>query len=89
VPPGAVGGAADPEKARAARALQSGDSLAAMEAFERLAAKKDEDRVEKEAKVALLNETSFDRRRQVRQACLVAPEALSERIARMDCPAGK
>ncbi|KAK9814648.1 hypothetical protein WJX72_009237 [[Myrmecia] bisecta] len=42
-----------------------GDSLAAMEAFTRLAAKHEESREEKEARVALLNETSFDRRRQV------------------------
>lgn len=39
------------------------DSLAAMEAFTKLAAKRDEQRGEQEAKTPLLNETSFDRRR--------------------------
>lgn len=39
------------------------DSLAAMEAFTKMAAKRDEEKGEREAKTPLLNETSFDRRR--------------------------
>lgn len=60
-----LGGGKDPEKQKAVEALQQGDSLAAMEAFTRLAAKHEEVRPETEARVAHLNETSFDRRRQV------------------------
>lgn len=49
----------------AKKALAAGDSLAAMEAFTKLAAKREEERVEQEARMPLLNETSFDRRRTV------------------------
>ena len=41
------------------------DSLAAMQKFEKMAADRDAARVARESKVELLNETSFDRRRQV------------------------
>lgn len=51
--------------AAAAARKQSEDSLAAMEKFTRMAADRDRQRVAKERKVELLNETSFDRRRQV------------------------
>lgn len=56
-----------PEAARAKAALEQGDSVAAMEQFAKLAerheqAKPDKDR---EPVVGMLNETSFDRRRQV------------------------
>eukprot|EP00884_Botryococcus_braunii_P010453 jgi/Botrbrau1/19409/Bobra.0338s0036.1 len=60
-----LGGVEDPVKQKAVAALQQGDSLAAMEAFARLAAKHEETRPEAEAKVHHLNETSFDRRRQL------------------------
>lgn len=50
---------------REAKAVKAEDSMAAMAAFEALAKKHEESRVEKEQKIALLNETSFDRRRQV------------------------
>ena len=51
----------------AKRALAQGDSLAAMEAFTRLAAEKEKGRPQEEAerREGLLNETSFDRRRQI------------------------
>lgn len=56
------------EAARAKAAQQKGDSLAAMEAYAKLAARKEQTRPEKEdserPREALLNETSFDRRRQ-------------------------
>jgi len=56
------------EAARAKAAQQKGDSLAAMEAYAKLAARKEQARPEKEdaerPREALLNETSFDRRRQ-------------------------
>lgn len=45
--------------------VEAADSLAAMEAFTKLAAEHDEGKQEEERKVALLKETSFDRRRQV------------------------
>lgn len=54
---------------RAKAALDKGDSLAAMEAYAKLAARKEQarpsDAEEEKPRVALLNETSFDRRRQV------------------------
>jgi len=50
-------------EAQAAKAEE--DSLAAMEKFERMAREREAARVIKEKKVELLNETSFDRRRQV------------------------
>ncbi len=51
----------------AKKALEAGDSLAAMEAFTRMAAEKDKARPQEEAerREGLLNETSFDRRRQI------------------------
>lgn len=51
----------------AKKALEQGDSLAAMEAFTRMAAEKDKARPQEEAerREGLLNETSFDRRRQL------------------------
>ncbi|KAK9845850.1 hypothetical protein WJX81_004124 [Elliptochloris bilobata] len=54
-----------PEGSRATAALADGDSLAAMEAFAALAARHEQGRPAREEKVELLNETSFDRRRQV------------------------
>ena len=53
------------ESARVLSKVKAQDSLAAMEAFTKLAAQHDEGRLEEERKVALLKETSFDRRRQV------------------------
>ncbi|KAK9915471.1 hypothetical protein WJX75_009690 [Coccomyxa subellipsoidea] len=57
------------EAVRAKAALDKGDSLAAMEAYAKLAARKEQarpsDAEEEKPRVALLNETSFDRRRQV------------------------
>ena len=47
------------------QAREGEDSLAAMEAFTRMAAKHEESQGERQAKVELLNETSFDRRRQL------------------------
>ncbi len=41
------------------------DSLAAMQKFERMAAERERQSKPKERKVELLNETSYDRRRQV------------------------
>ena len=62
-------GAASPvvSAAEAKKALEQGDSLAAMEAFTRMAAEKEKARPQEEAerREGLLNETSFDRRRQV------------------------
>ena len=53
--------------AEAKKALEQGDSLAAMEAFTRMAAEKEKARPQEEAdrREGLLNETSFDRRRQI------------------------
>jgi len=76
IPPGAPGAPAPvntvlaargrPEGSAAAAALAGGDSLAAMEAFAALAARHEQARpAREEEKVELLNETSFDRRRQV------------------------
>ncbi|CAL8468756.1 g8296 [Coccomyxa elongata] len=58
------------EAARAKAAQEKGDSLAAMEAYAKLAARKEQTRPgaeedDEKPRVALLNETSFDRRRQV------------------------
>ncbi len=59
------------EAARAKAALDKGDSMAAMEAYAKLAARKEQARPkdaeeeEEKPRVALLNETSFDRRRQL------------------------
>ncbi len=58
------------EAARAKAAQEKGDSLAAMEAYAKLAAKKEQTRPngeeeDEKPRVALLNETSFDRRRQI------------------------
>ncbi len=65
----AAAGAASPvvSAAEAKKALEQGDSLAAMEAFTRMAAEKDKARPQEEAerREGLLNETSFDRRRQL------------------------
>lgn len=66
---GAGAGAASPavSTAEAKKALEQGDSLAAMEAFTRMAAEKEKARPQEEAerREGLLNETSFDRRRQI------------------------
>lgn len=53
------------DSTKALSKVEAADSLAAMEAFTKLAAQQDEGRQEEERKVALLKETSFDRRRQV------------------------
>ncbi len=63
-----AGGAAPKEdSAEAKKAQEQGDSLAAMEAYTRLAAEKEKARPQDEAerREGLLNETSFDRRRQI------------------------
>jgi hypothetical protein len=62
--------AAVPEAAKAKAALQQGDSVAAMEAYAKLAARHEQVRTDKEkedadARMEMLNETSFDRRRQL------------------------
>ncbi|CAK0780920.1 hypothetical protein CVIRNUC_005222 [Coccomyxa viridis] len=65
LPPGAA--APLPGSDAAKKASSEGDSLAAMEAYTRLAAEKEKARPQEEAerREGLLNETSFDRRRQL------------------------
>ncbi|EIE22279.1 hypothetical protein COCSUDRAFT_55975 [Coccomyxa subellipsoidea C-169] len=98
------------EAARAKAALDKGDSLVAMEAYAKLAARKEQARPkdaeeeEEKPRVALLNETSFDRRRQLavyktdgkrghhmqaRKPDFIPPEELAKLLSKSGSETGK